>query len=307
MHYSQFCFTQDIFPKGINEMDIEQLNNYVELSRVKNFTEAGFICNLSQGALSKQIHKLEQELNVSLINRSTRRYELTEEGRIFLDYAEKALELYRKMLDDIHSKKTVRIGSMSVLSPYHIVKEISEFQKQYPDVSILLDEQPADQILAHAQDYDFMILRSLLITDSVKYRSVQLYDDYLCAIVYDTHPLSKRGSIRLEELRDEYFIFPVKGSGGYEAFYESCRNAGFIPDIRYEFPQANTIMSCVREKMGVTVNFTKVYQETAGENLVMIPLENAPHYPISLVYPAKAVLSDEQKYFIHFMKNALKK
>ena len=65
-------------------------------------------------------------------------------------------------------------------------------------------------------------------------------------------------------------------------------------------------MSCVREKMGITVNFTKVYQETAGEGIVAITLENAPHYPISLVYPAKAVLSDEQKQFVHFMRTALK-
>lgn len=284
-------------------MDIEQLENYVELSRVKNFTEAAFLCNLSQSALSKQIRKLEEELNVSLIDRTTRSYALTEEGCIFLEYAERTLESYKYMLDTIHSKKKIRIGSMSVLSPYHIVKEISEFQKQYPDVSILLDEQPADQILAHAQDYDFMILRSLLITDPVKYRSVQLYDDCLCAVVYEGHPLSKRKSIRLEELKDEIFIFPVKGSGGYEAFFESCRNAGFTPDIRYVFPQANTIMSFVGEKMGITVNFTKVYQEAAGDGVVMIPLENAPHFPILLFYPAKTLLTDEQKEFIRFMKN----
>lgn len=61
-------------------MDIQQLKYYRELCRVKNFTEAGFVCSLSQSALSKQIRRLEKELNVTLIRRNTRKFELTEEG-----------------------------------------------------------------------------------------------------------------------------------------------------------------------------------------------------------------------------------
>ena len=98
-------------------MDIQQLKYYRELCRVKNFTEAGFVCSLSQSALSKQIRRLEKELNVTLIRRNTRKFELTEEGGIFLEYAGQALERYEKMLEDIHSKKEIHIGSMTVLSP----------------------------------------------------------------------------------------------------------------------------------------------------------------------------------------------
>lgn len=97
-------------------MDIQQLKYYRELCRVKNFTEAGFACSLSQSALSKQIRRLEKELNVTLIRRNTRKFELTEEGEIFLEYAGQALERYGKMLEDIHSKKEIHIGSMTVLS-----------------------------------------------------------------------------------------------------------------------------------------------------------------------------------------------
>ena len=88
-------------------MDIQQLKYYRELCRVKNFTEAGFACSLSQSALSKQIRRLEKELNVTLIRRNTRKFELTEEGEIFLEYAGQALERYGKMLEDIHSKKEI--------------------------------------------------------------------------------------------------------------------------------------------------------------------------------------------------------
>ena len=274
-------------------MNIEQLKYYTELCRVKNFTEAGFACNLSQSALSKQIRKLEKELNVTLIRRNTRKFELSKEGEIFLEYAEKMLDLYEKMLEDIRFKKEIRIGSMTVLSPYHFAKVMSAFMEQYPDIDLILDEQTADQVLAHLEEFDFAILRSLLIT---------LYDDYLCAVVYDSHPLAGRKSIRLEELKDEEFVFPQKGSGGYEAFYDSCIKAGFTPNILYEFPQANTIMSFVEEKIGITINFTKVCQESAGSGVRMIPLEDAPHFPISLIYPKNVILTDPQKLFIRFIR-----
>lgn len=206
------------------------------------------------------------------------------------------------MLEDIHSKKEIHIGSMTVLSPYHFAKVLAAFHEQHPNIDLVLDEHTADQIVAHMDEYDFAILRTLLITDTERYCMLPLYDDYLCAVVYSSHPLAGRRSIRLEELKDEVFVFPQKGSGGYEAFYDSCVRAGFTPDIEYEFPQANTIMSFVQEKMGVTINFTKVYQEYAGSGLCMIPLEDAPHYPISLIYRKSVTLTEAQRTFLRFLR-----
>ena len=156
----------------------------------------------------------------------------------------------------------------------------------------MLEENSADHILAELDSYDFAILRSLLIQEPNRYNFLTLFDDYLCAVVYDTHPLARRKSISLKELKDETFVFPQKGTG-------------FTPNIQYEFPQANTIMSFVQAKMGITINFTKVYQEYEGEGLTMIPLKDEFHYPISLIYPKRQALTDPQKLFLKFIKNWL--
>ena len=63
-------------------MEIQQLYYYMELCKQKNFTEAGYACNMTQGALSKQIRKLENELGITLIRRNTRKFELSKEGEI---------------------------------------------------------------------------------------------------------------------------------------------------------------------------------------------------------------------------------
>ena len=69
-------------------MEIQQLYYYMELCRHENFTEAGYACNMTQGALSKQIKKLETELGVTLIRRNTRKFELSAEGEEFLKYVQ---------------------------------------------------------------------------------------------------------------------------------------------------------------------------------------------------------------------------
>src|SRR5699024_9449236 len=94
MLYSQFHFVYNIFQKGIYKMEIQQLYYYMELCRQKNFTEAGYVCSMTQGALSKQIRKMENELGTTLIRRNTRKFELSEEGKVFLGYAEKMTALY---------------------------------------------------------------------------------------------------------------------------------------------------------------------------------------------------------------------
>lgn len=85
-------------------MQIQQLYYYMELCRQKNFTEAGYVCNMTQGALSKQIKKLENELGVTLIRRNTRKFELTKEGEEFYRYAQEITDLYEEMLRQIRKK-----------------------------------------------------------------------------------------------------------------------------------------------------------------------------------------------------------
>ena len=88
-------------------MEIQQLYYYMELCKQKNFTEAGYACNMTQGALSKQIRKLENELGITLIRRNTRKFELSKEGEIFLSYAKKMTGTYEEMFRKIRKLRLV--------------------------------------------------------------------------------------------------------------------------------------------------------------------------------------------------------
>lgn len=265
-------------------MEIQQLYYYMELCKQKNFTEAGYACNMTQGALSKQIRKLENELGITLIRRNTRKFELSKEGEIFLSYAKKMTGTYEEMLKNVQKNQEIKIGCMPVLAPYHFARLVADFRKEYPDIKLVIDERIASDIQENSDRYDFLILRENMMEDQKKFRFSPLYDDKLCAVLYEKHPLYGRDRLQLKELKDDVFIFPERGSGSYEVFYKSCEKAGFEPKIAFEFPQANTIMSFVSEGVGVTITFSTVYREAKCAGVKMIPLEDELHSVISLFY-----------------------
>lgn len=286
-------------------MEIQQLYYYMELCKQKNFTEAGYACNMTQGALSKQIRKLENELGITLIRRNTRKFELSKEGEIFLSYAKKMTGTYEEMLKNVQKNQEIKIGCMPVLAPYHFARLVADFRKEYPDIKLVIDERIASEIQENSDRYDFLILRENMMEDQKKFRFSPLYDDKLCAVLYEKHPLYGRNRLQLKELKDDVFIFPERGSGSYEVFYKSCEKAGFEPKIAFEFPQANTIMSFVSEGVGITITFSTVYREAKCAGVKMIPLEDELHSVISLFYRKNKPLDYAKKQFLNYVREHL--
>lgn len=286
-------------------MEIQQLYYYMELCKQKNFTEAGYACNMTQGALSKQIRKLENELGITLIRRNTRKFELSKEGEIFLSYAKKMTGTYEEMLKNVQKNQEIKIGCMPVLAPYHFARLVADFRKEYPDIKLVIDERIASEIQENSDRYDFLILRENMMEDQKKFRFSPLYDDKLCAVLYEKNPLYGRDRLQLKELKDDVFIFPERGSGSYEVFYKSCEKAGFEPKIAFEFPQANTIMSFVSEGVGVTITFSTVYREAKCAGVKMIPLEDELHSVISLFYRKNKPLDYAKKQFLNYVREHL--
>lgn len=286
-------------------MEIQQLYYYMEICKQKNFTEAGYACNMTQGALSKQIRKLENELGITLIRRNTRKFELSKEGEIFLSYAKKMTGTYEEMLKNVQKNQEIKIGCMPVLAPYHFARLVADFRKEYPDIKLVIDERIASEIQENSDRYDFLILRENMMEDQKKFRFSPLYDDKLCAVLYEKHPLYGRDRLQLKELKDDVFIFPERGSGSYEVFYKSCEKAGFEPKIAFEFPQANTIMSFVSEGVGVTITFSTVYREAKCAGVKMIPLEDELHSVISLFYRKNKPLDYAKKQFLNYVREHL--
>lgn len=282
-------------------MEIESLKCFVVLSDKKKFTEAAYECNMTQSTLSKKIKKMDNELGVQLFNRTMHETVLTVEGKKFYKYAKSILMMYDRALVELQPN-TIRLGCMSVLSPYHIPKMLRDFSLSHQHLEFHIKESSARYAIDHIDDFDFILIRTDLLDKPSDYIICPLIDDELCVVVSTLNPLSKQSEIYLCDIKDEAFIFPEKGSGGYEIFYDACKQADFEPNIAVEMPHTSTMFSFVEENVGISLSFKKVYQEFENPKLKMIPLKDNLHYPIALVYKKGKILHPIKKEFIEYCK-----
>ena len=73
-------------------MNLKDLQYFISLAKHKNFSKAARECFVTQPTLSNQISKLEEELELSLFERTNRKVSITQEGKLILDVAKKTLE-----------------------------------------------------------------------------------------------------------------------------------------------------------------------------------------------------------------------
>ena len=197
---------------------------------------------------------------------------------------------------------TIRLGCMSVLSPYHIPKMLRDFSLSHQHLEFHIKESSARYAIDHIDDFDFILMRTDLLDKPSDYVICPLIDDELCVVVSILNPLSKQSEIYLSDIKDEAFIFPEKGSGGYEIFYDACKQAGFEPNIAIEMPHTSTMFSFVEENVGISLSFKKVYQEFENPKLKMISLKDNLHYPIAFVYKKGKILHPIKKEFMEYCK-----
>ncbi|WP_300382565.1 LysR family transcriptional regulator [Clostridium sp.] len=124
-------------------MHIDSLNYFFEVAKAKNISIVAKNSHISQSALSQQIQKLENSLNVKLFDRNNKGVSLTPEGNILLKYSETILNAYGKMqeelIDSINKKKLIYIESIESLTLTILPVAISKLNKIYSSHKINLN------------------------------------------------------------------------------------------------------------------------------------------------------------------------
>lgn len=117
-------------------MHTDQLEYFVTIAELLSFTEASYQLMISQSSLSKQITKLEDELNVKLFSREKRQLQLTPAGREFFVYAQEALQNYRDIKNELSryaAEQEILVGSVDHLGKVGLTAPIAMFMEQFPE------------------------------------------------------------------------------------------------------------------------------------------------------------------------------
>ena len=141
-------------------MELNQLEYFIALAHIKNFTKAAKSLNVSQPALSRSISRLEKDLNIPLFIRDSRKVNLTQYGQTFLTYAERILQELETARQDITNMAepdsgVVNLSFMHSLGAYLVPDLLKEFRKIYPKIQFRLN-----------QNHSFLLSKQLLKGES---------------------------------------------------------------------------------------------------------------------------------------------
>lgn len=239
-------------------MDLRLLRYFVTVIDVGSYTEAAKKLYISQPSLSNAIKKLEDNLSITLIDRSKRVLELTDEGKV-LYFESTRLINHSKYVKNVMERlqkegpPEISIGIIESAN-FWIMQVLKSFVKEYPNTKIkLLDVLELKDTENALNNYDVHIAITNQLMRQENMRTIQLYTEDLVVLLPLEHPLNIKSELTIEDLADAPLILPKQGFQTRNDVLKAMRQIGKSPQIKYEIGRFDVAYSLVENGFGVTV------------------------------------------------------
>lgn len=267
-----------------------------------SFTRAAAVCGYSQSAVSQNVKTLEQETGVTLLRRQKDGVQLTQDGAEFYPYilavfqSEQALERKRQETMGLQNS-VIRIGTFTSVSRNLLPPKMKAFKQRYPQVRFVLRQGEYTSIPQWIRqgDIDFGFVNQ----DAVEGLETRLlYEDHMLAVLPQGHPLEQEERLTLRQLSREPLI--LLDEGEHSVLLDAFRQAGLTPNLAYEVYDDYSILSMVRQGLGISVLYEKV---VAGfeQGLSLRPILEAPRRRVALSWLSWETMPYAARRFAEFL------
>ncbi len=192
-------------------MNLQELRYFAAVVEHRHFGRAAEACNVSQPTLSSQLRKLEEELGVTLLERTNKRVDLTPVGRQILDHARRALAETAQIESVARAARdplvgALRLGVIPTLAPYLLPLIFAPLQKSYPGLAIELWEDQTRPLLEGLRSHRLDAALIASPTGTNELTDVPLFHEPLLAALPPNHPLTSQKSVEESTLADDLLV-----------------------------------------------------------------------------------------------------
>ncbi len=239
-------------------MEIHQLQYFVSVAEMGNFTRAAEKCLVAQPSLSQQIIKLEKELGQPLIERLNRGIRLTDAGRLFyeracciLDSVEEAKREITEERDDDAGRITV--GAIPTIAPYLLPPVLKKFSTQFPKAEVILRENFTEFTIKGCLEGDLDLGILALPVEQEHLVVTALFTEELLLATNSKHRFAKKKRVTMKDVSEEPFILLNETHCLGEQIISFCRQRDCLPRIACESSQLLTAQEMVALNHGVSL------------------------------------------------------
>ena len=242
-------------------MNIRDLKYIIAVAETQHFGKAAERCFVSQPTLSGQIKKLEDELGISIFERTRRSVKITPVGESILSHARQIMEQVDAIEQLALASRDpfagpLRIGVIPTLSPYLMPLVMKPLQTKYPQMKLVLSEELTDILLARLRNHE--IDAALLGTpvDDPGLSTMPLFDEPFWVAYPRKHAFYHKEKITLRDLDKENLLLLSEGHCLAKQAMDVCRikdreHQGELSDLRAA--SLETLIQFVRAGVGVTL------------------------------------------------------
>lgn len=289
-------------------MDLQQLKYFVEVARQKSFTKASHILLVSQPSISKLIKNLEDELKVTLLDRSERKIELTDVGRIVYEQALKILQsvedVYSSVDELVHMEKgTIHMGLMPSIGVLLFPKILAGFKSKYPQIDIDMVQYSAKQLTRKVKQGEIDLGVTVMPVDTELFEIIPLLTEELVVIVDNEHWLVEKESVHLSELKHESFILLTEDYVLHDVVKRACVQSGFEPKIAFKSSLWDIMGEMVATQVGISIIPRSMVSRFNNENVHAISISYPSiDWELVLIYKKNKYLSFAARAFIKYVQ-----
>jgi len=242
-------------------VELRHLRYFVAVAEERHFGRAAERLHIAQPPLSQQIRRLETELGVTLLHRTTRSVEVAPAGEVLLARAKEVLAAVDDAVEDTRRAARGEFGRLAIgftgSATYALLPRLAAaLRSALPGVVLDLRGElltPAQVARLLDGSLDLGVLRPPVRERALSVEVVR--SDALIAVLARTHRLAAVDAVPLEELADEPFVvYPSHfRSVTHDAVEETCAAHGFLPRVALEVSETATLVSFVAAGVGVSL------------------------------------------------------
>ena len=288
-------------------MDIRQLKYFLAILEEGSITKAAEKLHIAQPPLSHQLKLLEDELDIKLIERNTRKIQITDAGRILQYRSKQILELTENTKEELKNLKSgfkglLSLGTVPSSSTTILLKKLNAFHHRYPHINFKIRESNTDEILKLLSSGAIEIGIILTPFNSEKFQSLLLPSEpMIAAFKPDVYFINtEKNSINLNDLINKPLIIDNKFK---DMLISSCHQAGFEPTILCENEDARAVLLWANTGIGIGIVPKSAANLIPGLNLKYIEIEELSlETRPAVVWVKNRYLSDVAKNFVETFK-----
>ncbi|HDR9582014.1 TPA: LysR family transcriptional regulator [Burkholderia stabilis] len=244
-------------------MDVGRLRALLELERCGTMAAAAEALFLTPSAVSQQIAQLEEEAGVELTERVGRGVRLTPAGHALAGYAERVMVVLDEARSELAELRReiageLRVAAFPSIASVVLPDTVKELRRAFPRLSIEIEElEPIDAVAAlRSWRADIALIDDLSIAAGNNRENIEvvpLAEDALYVAVATDHPLSKKSSLTIADLRQETWAIESTWSTFGSFVADLCRRAGYEPRINAKCRGSEMVEAMVASGCSVSV------------------------------------------------------